>query len=161
MQAGLQPKYKMLHFKRIEASREVADNLQIEEGAPVIAFSRVMSADDVPLVVEHTRLPYDLFQNIEEQDLEEPLYLLMREKFQMSVLYTEHELGCVIPSGQDSKLLHLADGEPFLALYIISRDSHGRVVEYSNSLHRDDKYRFKCTIQQYILSNLKNGVKHD
>lgn len=161
MQAGLQSKYKMLNFERTTASKEVADNLQIEEGAPVIAFSRVMFANEVPLVVEHTRLPYDLFQNIEEQDLEEPLYLLMREKFQMSALYTEHEIGCAIPSGQERKLLHLDDGEPCLALYIISRDSRGRVVEFSNSLHRGDKYRFKCTIQQYILSNLKNGVKHD
>lgn len=161
IQTGLQPRYKVLNFERTVAGKEVADNLQLEEGAPVIAFSRVMFANDVPLVVEHTRLPYDLFGDLEEQDLEEPLYLLMREKFQMSALYTEHEIGCLIPSGEDRKLLHLAEGEPCLSLYVISHDSRGRVVEFSTALHRGDKYRFKCTIQQYILSNLKNGHKPD
>lgn len=159
VQAGLQPKYKVLNFETTVATKEVADNLQLEEGAPVIAFSRVMFANDVPLVVEHTILPYDLFQGLESHDLEDPLYLLMQEKFQISTLFTEHEIGCEIPDNDERKLLQLHGGESCLTLYIISHNGRGRVLEYSRALHRGDKYRFKCTIQQYILSNLKNGKK--
>ena len=155
-QAGLQAQYKVLSFERATASQEIAESLQIEAGSPVIQFSRVMYASDVPLVLENTTLPYDLFSDIEKADIEGPLYLLMREKFGIKMLYAEHEISCIMPESRERKLLQLDENSPCLSLYIISRDSNGRVVEFSESLHRGDKYRFKCTIEQYIVSDLNS-----
>ena len=151
--AGLQPKYKLLEFKRGSADAANAARLQLEVGAPVITFSRLMYASDIPLLVEHTALPADIFSSIDSIDLEEPLYSLMQEKFQLKMLYTENEIGCIMPDTKERKLLQIPEGAPCLSLYLVCRDSSGRVVEFSQSLHRGDKYRFKCTIQQYILND--------
>ena len=155
--AGLQPKYKLLEFKRGSADATNAARLQIEKGAPVITFSRLLYASGVPLLVEHTALPADIFSSIDSMDLEEPLYLLMQEKFNLKMLYSENEIGCIMPDAKARKLLDLPEGAPCLSLYLVCRDSSGRVVEFSQSLHRGDKYRFKCTIQQYILNDVTAG----
>lgn len=155
--AGLHAEYKVLSFERAAASAELAESLQISAGDQVIKFARVMYANEVPLAVERTTLPHDLFADLEQADIEGPLYLLMREKFNTKILYAEHEIGCLMPASEDRKLLQLAENSPCLSLYIISYDSNGRVVEFSESLHRGDKYRFKCTIEQYIVSDLQNG----
>lgn len=156
-QAGLQAQYKVLSFERTTAPADLAENLQIDQGDPVIRFSRVMYASDVPLAVEHTALPYDLFSDLELADIEGPLYLLMREKFNVKILYAEHEIGCLMPGQEERRLLQLSEGSPCLSLYIVSHDNNGRVVEFSEALHRGDKYRFKCTLEQYILSDMRNG----
>lgn len=155
--AGLRAEYKVLSFEECEADEESAEVMQLEPGARIIRFSRVMFASEVPLVVEHTTLPYDLFSGLSAGDLEGPLYLLMREKFNIKTLYQQHEIGCSLPDAAERRLLQLVDGQPCLSLLLVSRAANGRVVELSRSLHRGDKYRFKCTIQQYILSDLKNG----
>jgi len=48
---GMQPGSKMLEFRRQKAERAAARRLRIPVGDPVLTFTRVRLADDLPMVV--------------------------------------------------------------------------------------------------------------
>ena len=54
---GMRPGSTMLEFRHQKAERAAARRVRIPVGDPIIAFTRLRLADDVPMVVERTTLP--------------------------------------------------------------------------------------------------------
>lgn len=154
VKAGLLPSYKKLVGKVIKAEAPIASQLGLVVGADVVYIRRIMFASDIPLVLEDCYLPADLFPNILEQSLEVNLYNLMVKEYNMRLDYARTEIGAVIPTVEERHLLKVIEYCPCLWVEGLVYNESGRIVEFSRALCRGDKYRFVCSIGQYVCDNL-------
>jgi DNA-binding GntR family transcriptional regulator len=154
VKAGLWPSYKKLDGRIIQADADLATKLGLVVGADVVSLRRIMLASEIPLVLEESYLPADLFPNILNLSLEENLYNLMVSEFNMRLDCARTEIGAVMPTLEERHLLKLIESCPCLWVEGVVYNESGRIVEFSRALCRGDKYRFVCSIGQYVCDNL-------
>jgi len=158
VKAGLLPRYKKLEGKIIPADVTLAAQLGLAVGANVVLLRRLMLANDVPLVLENSYLPAELFPGILGLSLEENLYNLMVKEYDMRLDYARTEIGAVLPTADERHLLKINEHCPCLWVEGLVYNKSGRTVEFARALCRGDKYRFVCSIGQYVCSNLHDEV---
>lgn len=152
--AGLIPRYKLLEAKIITADANVATQLGLHEGADVVYLYRLMLASNVPLVLEQCYLPADLFSRIMDHKLDTILYKIIINEFKMSLSYSRSEIGAILPAEREKKLLKIGDNCPCLWAEGVVFNDTGRAVEFTRTLYRGDKYRFKCSIGKYVCDDI-------
>lgn len=157
--SGLQPQYVTLEAKTIPATERIADPLNMAIGDNVLFLHRVMLASGVPLVLEKAYLPQDLFPDLIDDDMNTILYKVISEKYNMRLMHSRQEIGAVLPNEREKNALKITDNCPCLWVESVVYNDVGRAVEFSRSLHRGDKYRFKCSIGQYVHSGIDGGVQ--
>lgn len=66
---GLKPGIKVIVEEIIEAGRETAEHLKINEGEKVIRIKRVKAANNVPLYIEDRYIPHEYCPDLVEENL--------------------------------------------------------------------------------------------
>jgi len=146
VKAGLEPRYKTLEAKVIPGEESVTSTMGLKPGDPVVYLKRLMLANNVPLVVERCYLPHALFPGISEENLNAPLYTLMLQKYNVAPHHSNQEISAVMPGVHERKLLKISESTPGILVQCLVYDNAGQVIEYSQSFHRGDKYKFRCSI---------------
>jgi len=144
---GKVPISKVLSFDVLEADRKISNKLLIAEGSKVYCFSRLRIADDIPMMLETSFVPYDLFPGITKEDLEHTaLYEIFRNRFQTEITLAEELFMPVMTAEKESKLLKMHPSLPSLR---IERLTHGvdRVIEYTNTIARGDKFKYHVRLE--------------
>ena len=149
---GLSPEYRIIESSIIPASEEVASALNLQIGENVIFVYRVMLASGVPLVIEKSFLPEDMFPGMINFDMKTMIYNIIRENYSMKLVHSRQEIGAVAPSSLESSLLQIDNCCPCLSVESIIYNDLGRPVELSQSVYRGDRYRFNCTIGKYMYT---------
>jgi len=152
--AGLVPRYKTLEARIIPADDVLAGHLGLPPGAGVVYLSRLMLASDVPLALEQCYLPADAFAGLLDRPLDTILYKVLMEEFKACLNYSRNEIGTVMPTESERKLLMIGENCPCMWVEGVVFDHTGRAVEFSRALYRGDKYRFKCSIGRYMCQDL-------
>ncbi len=79
---GKVPSSKVVNFELIESDTKVAKKMKINVGETVYKFTRLRLADNQPMMIETSYLPYNRFPNINKNDLEtEALYDIFTSQF--------------------------------------------------------------------------------
>ena len=144
---GKVPISKVLSFDVLEADRKISNKLLIAEGSKVYCFSRLRIADDIPMMLETSFVPYDLFPGITKEDLEHTaLYEIFRNRFQTEITLAEELFMPVMTAEKESKLLKMHPSLPSLR---IERLTHGvdRVIEYTDTIARGDKFKYHVRLE--------------
>lgn len=145
-EAGLDPSYRTLEAKIIPATEAHASNLRLQVGDPILSIYRMMLASNVPLVLERCYLPAGLFPDLLDRNLNTMLYVLMKDEYQIVPYFAQQEIGAVLPTPAERKLLKLNLTCPCIQINSLAFDQEGRPIELAMALHRGDKYRFRCSI---------------
>lgn len=151
--AGLEPRYVTLEAAILPASEEEAASLGLSPGDPVASLYRLMLASGVPLVLERSRLPAELFPGILEHRLDVRLYDVVGRAYPMNLVRSRQEIGAVLPTRREAELLQIAETCPCIWVESVVFNDEGRAVEFSRALHRGDKYRFTCSIGRYLCDD--------
>jgi GntR family transcriptional regulator len=149
VQAGLEPCYRTLEARIDRTEPEVAAHLGLPQGDPVVYMKRLMLASTIPMVLERCYLPAELFPDILEKELDTVLYKIIHEFYGMNLMQARQELSSVLPSEEERKLLKISSNCPCIKVEGIVHNDKGRIIEYTRSLYRGDKYRFQCSIGRY------------
>jgi GntR family transcriptional regulator len=139
---GKVPISKVLSFEVLEADRKISNKLLVAEGSKIYCFSRLRIADDTPMMLETSFVPYDLFPGITKEALEQTaLYEIFRDRFQTEITMAEEFFMPVMTVDQEANLLKMPSSIPSLR---IERLTHGidRVLEYTNTIARGDKFKY-------------------
>ena len=141
---GRTPRTELLEFGRVPASKPVADHLGIEPGADVFRMRRLRLADEVPVMVEWTCVPVQLFSGLTRQIMEShSLYEVMEGDYGQKICLSEEELRASIARKEDASALDIAEGAPVMQLTRCTY-GEGRVpVEYTHSVARADQFKYK------------------
>ena len=150
---GMTPRYKTLESKIMEQHDSIGEKLGLDIGEPVVYLKRLMLANDIPMVIEICYLPEKFFSDILDRNLNTILYKLIREEYGMKLMHSSQEIGAILPDEQDRKILKISNTCACIWVEGIVYNELGQAVEYTKSIYRGDKYKFKCNIGNYIVEN--------
>lgn len=144
---GGTPGNKLLHFEQSRASTKVASRLKVDEGAEIVMFRRLWTANDTPVCIETSHLPLSLVPDLAAQDLMagESLYSLLHNRYGIGEMRGEREIGVVNCTEMEARLLDLDVGTACLCLQLQVSDETGRPIEFMRSVNHPKLVVFKTT----------------
>ena len=134
---------KVLEFKIINATKEIADILKIEEDEFIYFVHRVRYVDDKAVVIEKTYIPLNLIPGMKLADVKKSIYGYIKDKLGLNIQSAHSTVRAMKSDELDRKYLNLEKDEPILEVEIVAYLDNGKVFEYSFSRHRYDKFEFK------------------
>lgn len=141
---GKIPQTKILSFLQVEASGQVAKELQIKVGDPVFELERLRLADGIPMMLERSYVPVTYFASLTEQRLEEkPLYEIFADDFGQKIRLAEEEFYASVALDNESNWLQIKPGAPVLHFWRKAYNDKNIIIEYTFSIARADKFRYK------------------
>jgi GntR family transcriptional regulator len=143
---GLTPGSRILAADVVLATSEVAGQLELESGVPVVRLHRVRTADEEPMAVEEAFLPASRFAGLERVDLEQKsLFELLRSEWGVGLASAEQRVVAVVVDELQAALLGVEPGHPCLLFHTKVRDDDGHPVFVASSLVRGDRYEVRLS----------------
>lgn len=140
---GMDAEDIILNVEVTEAANNVAEKLNINPKAQVIALKRLRKADGEPIILETSYLPYGLLPDFNKEELENTsLYDFLEKKYGIIVTKAKETFEPVLAREEESELLGIETGAPSLLLDRVASDNRGKVVEFCRSIVRGDRCRF-------------------
>lgn len=143
---GRTPTTKILDFRIVEAKRNVAENLHLPQGSKIYAVRRLRLADNVPMMVGVSYLPYQLFPNLSLEALvEHPLYEIFEKAYNQVIHIATEECSASLCRMEEARALGLEEGVPVLRFVRNTSNNHGQIIEYTRSVARGDRFKYVVT----------------
>jgi GntR family transcriptional regulator len=138
---------KLLHFEHARASAKVASRLKLDEGAEIVVFRRLWTANDTPVCIETSHLPMALVPDLAAQDLMagESLYSLLHTRYGIGAMRGEREIGVATCTEMEGRLLDLGVGTACLSLLLQVYDEKGQPIEFMRSVNHPKLVVFQTT----------------
>ncbi|WP_100065849.1 GntR family transcriptional regulator [Miniphocaeibacter massiliensis] len=147
---GKTPKTTVLEFHIERSNKFVANRLEIGEGDKVIRFVRLREADDIPMMLETTFIPYNDFSRMTKAILDElPLYDIYEEVYDRKIKHVEERFSASVIGKEESIILKTDVGSPCLKIKRLSYDGNGKIIEYTISFARGDQFAYKVEYDSY------------
>lgn len=142
--SGQQPATRLLAWERVEAAADVAEELEIEPGSPVVRIQRLRLAGEEPIAVLTNYLPESLAPPAEELE-QTGLYECLRSRgCQPSV--ARQRIGARAATAAEARMLDESPRSALLTAVRVAYDDAGRVVESGHHLYRASRYVFETTL---------------
>lgn len=149
---GKRPSSQVIDFKVLKADKidkKVLQILNMAHDLKVYEFIRLRLADNEPMMLESTYMPYDLFPEITEAKLEEsPLYDILLYKYNVIFSKAEESFRSTLLSEKEAKRLDYTIGGPAILLERITYNEQGRIIEYTKSVARGDKFKYYVVLEK-------------
>ena len=144
---GLTASARILDERVRPATMDEADVLGLAPGAPLFELERLRSMDDVPILVDRTRLPMSLVPGIDDLDVAAgSLYRLLEDHYAIRAARARFTVEAIAADARRAELLDLEPGEPLLRCDQQTEDDDGRQIELCEMVYRHDRYRFRATL---------------
>ncbi|WP_025729224.1 GntR family transcriptional regulator [Atopobacter phocae] len=150
-QLGKEPKSIILLFKKMSAPTYLAEHLRIKDGDLVYKIKRLRLGNDLPMMLETTYLPVDLFEDLTEEELDnQSLYIIFKEKYKQTIQYADEEFSAGIVDSEEASILEVNAGSPCLRLQRQTFNLSNEVMEYTLSIARSDQFIYRVRYHQEI-----------
>ena len=147
LKTGRTPHTEVLKFEIIAANQEIAENLKLTVGEKVIFLNRKRYADDDPIVVLKTYLPYkDCFFVMEYDFEKESLYNVLSQNDKTRVYCVKRLVEAIEATADDAEKLNMKKGKPIQYFKSIGFNAYGTPIEYSLAHYRGDRSSFEVTV---------------
>jgi GntR family transcriptional regulator len=113
------PASRLLDLKRTKAGAEVARQLALKSGDPVLVMRRVLEWDGEPVVLDEMTLPAALFRGLTRaryQAYRGSMYGFFETQFGVRMLKAEERLSAVAADATSAAILNVTPGTPLLAV---------------------------------------------
>lgn len=139
----------ILECRRVRAPAELARQLGLQPGEPVLQVRRVLSLAGTPTILEDMWLPAGPFKGLTAQALAQyqgPTYALFEKEFGVRMIRAEERLRAMLPDAAQAALLQIGTGAPLLQVERISFTYNDTPVEVRKALYRTDTHYYKNTL---------------
>jgi len=141
---------EVLEFRTESAGARLGQRLQVSPGDDLIYVMRRRIVDGDPMALEAIRLPAALVPGISTEDfVSGSLYRRLRERYGVDPVDAVQTIEPTVTDASEARLLGVPLYSPALLFERTARDGGGRVMEFTRSIYRGDRYR--------ITSHLKLG----
>lgn len=145
---GMEPSNELKKFEKRKPDKAVAEQLQIQEDEDVFYVERIRYADNIPMAIERTYLPVELFPELDEEVLKESLYAFVEQTAQLKIGQAVQRMEAALAKKEDAELLHVKIPFAVLVIERVSRLSNDVPFEVVHSTYRADRYKFTSEIQR-------------
>ena len=141
---GRVPHTEVIDFEVREASKFVAQNMDLRLGEAVFRMRRLRTADGVPMMLERTYMPVKVFDGLSQRMVEsKSLYEIVEQDFRMKIKTAEEAFGARAARPDEARLLKIDEDAPVLHLVRTTYNSKNVVIEYTRSVARADMFEYK------------------
>ena len=140
---------RFIECKRIRAQSDVARLLVLRAGDPVVFLRRLLTFEDVPVVLDDIWLPGPVFKGLTAERLAEykgPLYGLFETEFGTRMIRAEEHIRAVAAEAEAAKLLQIRTGDPLLLVERVSYTYGERPVEVRRGLTVTARHHYRNTL---------------
>lgn len=141
----LTPGSKLLSWQRVPASAEVARDLGLSPGTPVVHLERLRLADGSPMCVEQVWIVASVLDGVDEARFGGSLYETLAARG-ASPHHADQVIGATVTDPEQSALLGVPPFSPALRVTRVTFDASGRAVERGESVYRADRYHYRITV---------------
>ena len=142
------PKTKVLNFQQVAASEEVAENLELEQGDLVYKLTRLRYAEEKPVVLVTSYIPYELFPKFQKVDFTKEKMYQVFEEMGYPIKTVTRKLEVIKADDTISDLLDVEEGDPMFYFHTQGFSLERLPVEYSISKYRGDINYFVFELAQ-------------
>jgi GntR family transcriptional regulator len=120
----------------------VGAHLRVDPGTPIHRVERLRTVGDEPIAHEIAHLPEPLPDLAVQLKLKGSLYRTLREVFDIELEAVEDIVETALADPIEASLLGVDTGLPMLLVHRTGWDADGRIVEWTRSVFRGDRFRF-------------------
>ncbi|WP_111765676.1 GntR family transcriptional regulator [Nakamurella deserti] len=139
---GRRPGSVVLSIDVRPADTALATHLGVAPGAAVHRVERIRTVADEPIAHEVAHLPGPLPDLAAELALRGSLYRTLREAYGIDLAAVEDLVETTLADPVQAARLEVDPGLPLLLVHRTGWDDAGRVVEWTESVFRGDRFRF-------------------
>ncbi len=133
---------RVVEFTTHVAGARLGQRLQVSPSTELLYVSRIRIVDDSPMAIERILLPAELVPEIAPADFESgSLYELLRIRYEVVASTAVQTTEPTVTDPAESQLLGVPLHAPALLFERTTRDTTDRVIEYTRSIYRGDRYR--------------------
>ena len=143
---GKKPSSKTIGFEIIKSDARISKKLNIEEKSNIYLLRRLRFADDEPMMIETTFIPYNKYKGLNISEIEEQgLYNVLIKKYNAKFNEAREIFQSVITNSYEEKLLNYREGLPSMMIerYITDKD----ITIFSKVIARGDKYKYEVKLK--------------
>lgn len=139
---GWRPGSVVLDISEQPADGGLCDRLGVAAGTPVHRVERLRTAADEPIAHEIAYLPGPHPGLAEELATRGSLYVTLKEVYGVLLDMVEDTVETALADPEQAQLLGCDTGLPMLLIHRTAWDVDGRLVEWTRSVFRGDRFRF-------------------
>ncbi|MBK1784804.1 GntR family transcriptional regulator [Prauserella cavernicola] len=139
---GRTPGQRTLEIARRPATAELADELDLDEGAPVVQVLRLRLIDETPTMLERTTFVEPVGRLLFDHDCDSGSIYAYLAARGVDLSTARHLMDAVAADATDSELLGVDVGAPLLRERRRACGADGGPVEYSDDRYRPDLVSF-------------------
>ena len=133
---------RTLDFEHRSAGARFSRLLQIAPNARIVFVERLRIVDDAPMAVERLHIPNQFVPDITAADFESgSFYQLLRSRYGITMARATQSIEATVTDERESSLLGTPPYAPAMLLEVTTRDTSDRIIEYTRSVYRGDRYR--------------------
>lgn len=123
----------------IDPPADVAQELNLSDGARVIRIKRLRNVDGTPALLNDSHLPYGLCPSLDREELVHgSLYRTLEERYDLRLRRAEQRIWAVAATDEVARLLQVPKRSPVLRSERITMDERNTRVEFARSWARPD-----------------------
>lgn len=145
---GLETSRILVGWTTFDADEQLAAQLEVSTGAPVLQLERVFTTDGSRVGLETTRLPAERYPGLRDRfDYRASLYAHLRH---LGIVFerTVDTIETTLPDAREAALLTVDARTPMYLLNRLSYDPSGVPIEQRRSLYRGDRMRFTAVLDR-------------
>ena len=148
----LEKKTIVLEKSVVTANQEIVKNLILGSQHKAVKIRRIRTGNNISYIYEESYLPYRIFQNILDFDLQGSLYKIITLDFGIKLKKSVQEIKAVILAKEITTLFEIPENSPGFFMKNITYDDANNPVELMYSYYRGDKYALELELDEYQLS---------
>lgn len=145
---GLTPKTHVILLQKELPSQEVCDNLQITKDEFVYKLVRLRYADEQPIVLVTSYIPYKIFPKLNEFNFEDVSLYSALDDNNYPILQVRRKLEVLSADETTSDLLNIDENDPIFYFHTVGLTKNNVPAEYSIAKYRGDINSFEIYIQR-------------
>ncbi len=150
IERGGAPSSQILEARLIPATPDLAERLQVPLEAELVLLARLRLANGVPLAIETSYLNHSFCSGILRYNFaHESLYRVLQTEYQLRLVRAEQTIEAGLGNSQELLLLQIHPPAAVLKMERLTTTDQEVRLEYTVSVYRGDRYKFRATLQMY------------
>lgn len=144
---GLVPSSKIIIQGVVSGFTEMNSKLELGNEDRLYRILRLRLANGIPIALEDTYIPFDLFPDIEEHNFEIVSLFEYMEHKGITITDSPQSLTIEKLNDRESKYLGVEPNTAVFAFLYVHKDINGRIVEYTKSYTLGENTRFEVRLK--------------
>lgn len=142
MSQGKEPSSQTVSYKVTVPSSSESEALHLDENEHILRMERIRYADEEPICLETTSIPYHLIDALDRQDITTSLYRSFETKTGKRLGRAQQIVSASLASERISELLKVKKGSAVLVLRQITYLDDNQPFEYVRSQYAGNRFEF-------------------